>query len=339
MKNQELRSSLIKSGIIMILFIFFIYSFAAVDSGGVAGTIGSIFSGILFLIGLALAVTVSILVMFGIYFGILYMYNPETCKKTYDEFKTKVAESAKSLSSTCSSKSSLSKTVIPPKSDKDQSPLQSYQDRLDSQLSGLQNSVASLEKILNTVSSSVVVAAEEIAKLDERANSVEEKLESKATTDSVDEAAKKLACDITALQGSVKPLADNISELEITLSTLSSKANTTDKELQEDPTESALSEIKDELATMKKTIESLSNQPPQETTAAEETSHRILSYFSRKSDTKTFIALVSEAVAKEMTYAQVDTFINDSLSAEASEVIAAHPSLTKDYIRTCRQND
>jgi len=47
MKNQELRSSLIKSGIILVLCVFFIYSFASGDSGGVTGTIGSLFSRIL----------------------------------------------------------------------------------------------------------------------------------------------------------------------------------------------------------------------------------------------------------------------------------------------------
>jgi len=39
-----------------------------------------------------------------------------------------------------------------------------------------------------------------------------------------------------------------------------------------------------------------------------------------------------------MTYAQVGEFLNDSLSDDASDVIADHPSLTKDYIRICRQN-
>jgi len=322
----------------MILIVFFIYSFAAHDSGGVTGTIVSIFSDLLFLIGLAFAVAVSVLVMFGIYFGILYMYNQDTCKNTYDEFKIKVAELSKSLCSSCSSKYSSSKTDSSPISDEEQSPLPSYQDRLDNQLSSLQSSVASLEKTLNTVSSSVVATAEEITKLNERANSVEEELESKATTNSVDEAAKKLAGDITALQGSLKPLADKVSELETALSTLKSEEDDPDKDLQK-TVDSAISGIKNELATMKEAIESLSNQPPEETDATEDTNHRILSYFNKKSDEKKFTALVTEAVGKEMTYAQVDKFLNDSLSAEASEVIATHPSLTKDYIRTCRQND
>jgi peptidoglycan hydrolase CwlO-like protein len=334
MKNQELRSSLIQSGILIIVCIFFIYSFAVGDSGGVSGTLGSIFSGILFLSGLALAVVVSVLVMFGIYFGILYMYNQDTCKETYGEFKTKISESAKSLCSSCGSTCSSSQEIAPPINDQALDPLRSNQDRLGSQLSDLQSSVASLEKTLNTVSSSVITTAEEIAKLDERANSVDEVLEGKATTDSVDEAAKRFGGDITALQGSVKPLADKVSELETALSTSGS-----DEDDLQEKIDNAIGGINDELATLKKAIENLAAQPPVETASSEDSSHRILSYFSSKSDEKKFIALVTKAVEKEMTYAQVGEFLNDSLSAEAAEVIADHPSLTKDYIRLCRQND
>lgn len=340
MKNQELRSSLYKSGIILVVLVFLIYAFAAPDSGGITGTIASLFSGILFLVGLIFAVAVSIVVMFGIYFGILYMYDKDTCSKTYDEFKTKVADLSKSCGCSCHSICTPSKKVAPPISDEDLNPLRSTQDKLTRQLATLQNSVASLEKTLSTVSSSITGTTEEIAKLDERAKSVEETLESKATTDSVDDTVKKLAGDITTLQGSVKPLADKISELESSLSSLGSEEDDTDNELQE-TVNNAVSGIKDELAAMKKAIESLSNQPSEKEEAQDEedTRHRILSYFSKKSDEKKFVALVAEAVGKEMTYAQVGEFLNDSLSAEACEVIDDHPSLTKDYIRICRQND
>jgi predicted nucleic acid-binding Zn-ribbon protein len=338
MKNRELRSSLIKSGIILILSIFFIYSFAVDDSGGVTGTIASIFTGILFLIGLALAIVVSVLVMFGIYFGILYMYNRDICKQTYDEFTVKVTELAKSLNCSCGSKCFSSKTVAPPISDEDLKPLRNYQDKLGSQLSNLQNSVASLEKTLNTVSSSVSVTTDGIANLDNRANSVEEELKNKAGTDSINEATKKLTSDITTLQSSLKPLADKVSGLETSLSTLSSEEDDTDRELQE-TLDSSISGIKDELTTMKKAIEDISNLSPKKTKVTEETNHRILSYFTKKSDEENFIALVTEAIGKDMTYAQVGEFLNDSLSAEASEIIAEHPSLTKDYIRVCRQKD
>ena len=321
MKNIELRSSLYKSGIILILLVFFIYAFAATDSGGVTGTIGSLFSGILFILGLVVAVAVSVLVMFGIYFGILYMYDKETCNKTYAEFKTKVTDLSQSCGCSCHYPSAPSKDIVPPISDSDLNPLRSNQDQLTGQLSGLLSSVASLEKTLSSVSSSVAGTTEEISKLEERANSVEETLESTATTDSVDNAAKKLGADIMTLQTAVKPLADKISELEISLSTLSSEADDddTDNELQQN-VNNAIDGIKDEPASMQKTIENLASQPSEKDITPDEegSSHRILSYFSKKNDEKKFVKLVNEAVAKEMTYAQIGEFLNDSLSTEAA---------------------
>ncbi len=340
MKNQELRSSLYKSGIILILFVFFIYAFAVTDSGGITGTISSLFSAILFLIGLVVAVAVSIVVMFGIWFGTLYMYDKDTCSKTYDEFKAKMANVSKSCGCSSDTTRSISKKAAPPTRDLDLTPLQNKQDALGSQLTTLQDNVAALEKGISTVSSSIALTTDGIATLGDRADSVEESLESKATKEAVDDASKKLSSDIAALQGSVKPLIDKISELESNVSALGNDEKNTDDDLKE-TVNTAVSGIKDELAAMKNAIESLSAQPsiiegePEE----EDTSHRILSYFSKKNDEKKFVAVVAEAVSQGMTYAQVGELLNDSLSASASEVIDDHPSLTKDYIKICRQNN
>ena len=337
MKNQELQSSLVKSGIILILLVFFIYAFAVGDSGGVTGAISSLFSGILFIIGLVIAVLVSIAVMFGIYFGILYLYDAETYTKTYDEFKVKLADSSKFISSSCATKCSSKKETVVPISDEDLNPLRSNQDKLGSQLTGLQDSVASLEKTLGSVSSSITGATEEIAQLDEKVASAAEELESKATTESVDEATKKLATDITALQGSVKPLNDKLTELETTLSSLGSDDEGSEDDLQE-KVDTAISGIKAELATMKSSIESLASQPAAVSSEVDEDKHKILSYFTKKNDENKFIKLVNDAVEKGMTYAQAGEFLSDSLSADAKKVIDGHPSLTKDYIKICRQN-
>jgi predicted nucleic acid-binding Zn-ribbon protein len=349
MKNRELQSSLVKSGIILILCIFFIYAFAADDSGGVTGTISSLFSATLFLIGLTVAIAVSIAVMFGIYFGILFLYDAETCSKTYAEFKDKFADSTKFISSACATKCSSKKAaVVATLSDEDLSPLRSNQDKLGSQISGLQDSVAGLEKTLSSVSSSITGATEEIAKLDEKVASAGEELESKATTASVEEATKNLTADITAIQGSVKPLSDKLAELETTLASMGTEDDSSDDDLQE-KVDTAISGMKKELATMQSSIKSLAAAPPAAAAPAakkakpaakkaEEAPHKILSYFKKKADENKFVKLVDEAVKEGMTYAQVGDFLNESLSAEASKVTSGHPSLTKDYIKTCRKN-
>ncbi len=337
MKNKELQSSLIKSGILTLLFIFFIYAFAVGDSGGVGGTICSIFSGALFLLGLIVAVAVSIIVMFGIYFGILYLFDVKICKKTYAEFKTKLAASSKAFSGSCGSKcSTQAETVIVPISDEDLKPLRSSQASLSNQLSGLENSVSSIEKTLSTVSASVADVSVEISELGNRAATLEEELQGKASTTAIDDSAKKLAADISALQNSVKPLGDKISELESTLSAPPGDDDDTSDDLQE-TLDTAINDIKNELKGMQKSISSLASQPQEQPVETKEPEHKLLAYFSNKDDEKQFITLVNEAVAKEMTYAQAGEFLTDSLSKEAVKVITGHPSLTKDYIKVCRQ--
>ncbi len=338
MKNLELRSSLYKSGIILILFVFLIYSFAGSNSGGITGTIGSLFSGILFLLGLILAVAVSVLVMFGIYFGILYIYDKDTCSKTYDEFKSKVGNLSGSCGCSFHSTCSPSEELIQPISDEDLNPLRNNQKNLDNQLSDLQRNVQSLEKTLSTLLLSIAGTAEEMTNLKERANSVEESLEGKATSDAVADTATKLGSDIAALQTSVKPLAEQLAEVETSLSALSSEKDNTDNQLQES-VDTAINSIKDELASLRTSIESHPDQLSKKVASSDEETgiHRILSYFGSKSDEKKFVDLVAQAVGEEMTYAQTGGLLNDSLSAEAAEIIADHPSLTKDYIRLSRQ--
>lgn len=339
MKNQELQSALNKSGIFMVLCIFFIYAFAVGDSGGITGTIGSIFSGILFLLGLIFAVAVSVIVMFGIYFGILYMYDKEVCKKTYGEFKTKLDECSKSCKSKCGTKCSTStapETVAVALNDEDLTPLSSNQNKLDNQLSELQSNVSTLEQTLNTVSSSVADVTAEMSKLDSKAATIEEELQNKATTSAIDDSAKKLTGEITTIQNSIKPLSDKISEIETTLSSLPGEGEDKGDELQK-KLDTTVNGMKGELKAMQEAIKALATQPEKKSAETNKPEHKLLAYFSNKNDEKQFVTLVNEAVAKEMTYAQAGEFLNDSLSKEASKVISGHPSLTKDYIKVIRK--
>lgn len=336
MKNLELRASLIKSGILLGLCIFFIYAFAAGDSGGIGGTIASLFSGLIFLVGLAVALIVSVLVLIGIYFGILSMYDKDVCKKTYEEFKDKVAALSGPLGAKCCSRSEEVATA--PVSDEELTPLRTAQNRQDSQLTSLQDGVDSVTATLSSLSASVNALKEELANMEVKATTVEEALENKASVDSVDDSAKKLAADISGLQNTITPLSDKLTQLEETLAT-SEPAEEEESDILQEKIDQAVGGLQSELAAVKESIaEIVQAQPATEDEAtSNEESHRILSYFTNKNDQKKFVALVDEAVAKGMTYAQVAEFLDDSLSAKATGIISDHPSLTKDYIRDIRQ--
>ena len=337
MKNLELRSALIKSVILIGLCIFLVYAFAVADSGGITGTIGSLFSGAIFIAGLALALIVSVIVMFGIYFGIIYMYDKDVCRKTYDEFKDKVgglkSNYSESMGLVCCSGS---ETEPPgPLVNEDFSLLRDNQDTLNAQFTALTGSVESIEKMCNGLSASVKGIAEELEKLGTRAATVEEELENRAPVSSLEESSQKLTADIASLEKSFQPMNDKLAEIEKTLSEMGSSDEDTGDAVQE-KIDNAVSGLQADLKTLQESVANISQAPLQQESEGD-APHRILSYFTDKKDEKKFIALVEEAVAKEMTYAQAGDLLNESLSAEAAKVIAEHPSLTKDYIKVCRQ--
>lgn len=338
MRNQELKSSIIKSGLFLMLLVIFIYSFAVEASGGLLGTIGSVFSGLIFLLGLLFAIAVSIVAMFAIYFGILSMYDKSICDKTYGEFKEKLNAFTKTISDTCGSKcASLQKTVTETTKEDNTNTLLDQQKGLTSQFSGLQNSVNSLKQQLSDVSSSVTEVTAGLGRLDSRTIIIEEALANKAEASAIEDTAKQLTADVAALQESVKPINDTIAKLDTAMSAMSGEDNDAEKVLQE-KLDTAISGIKEELSAMQQNIANLASDPQKDTDTNSVTiDHKILAYFSSDDDKNQFVTIVNEAVNKEMTYAQAGDYLNKSLSDAASEVIDKHPSLTKDYIKVCRK--
>lgn len=334
MKNLELRSSLIKSGILIGLFIFFIYAFAVGDSGGISGTVGSLFAAVTFIIGLCLALVVSVIVIFGIYFGILYLYNAEVCKTVFAELKEKLTTMASQYS--CGSCCSIKPTEITPTLTTDViTPLQTSQNKLATQLAATDSNLDSLQKTVSSLNAAISSANEELVALSEKADAMQEDLENKATSDAIADSTKKLGTNINS---SIKPLNDKITSLEETVAALATdnEDEKIDDAAVQEKIDKAVAGLQKELRAIK---ESIANTGSKTDSAAntDESGHRILEYFSNAKDEKKFITLVKEKVSPDMTYAQVDEFLVESLSKGAAAILADHPSLTKDYIRTFRQ--
>lgn len=63
----------------------------------------------------------------------------------------------------------------------------------------------------------------------------------------------------------------------------------------------------------------------------------IFTYIEKQDDQSLFIEKVHEALAQEMTYAQIDQYLTSSLPQELDKIIKDHPALTKNYIRNLRR--
>ncbi len=344
MKNQELRSSLIKSAIILILSIFFIYAFASGDSGGISGTIGSIFSAVVFLIGLTLALIVSVAVLFGIYFATLYYYKPETCSSTYAEMKAKIGELSESMGCRCccaptpltSSGNTTSATTVTEERNK-------RPDALENQITETLQILSILQGQLDASGSATKEAGVQIVTIETRLSSIEDDLANRPTSETMDAAANQVSGELEKFQKSLSTMQGSISGIESGLAALKNSAEEDTEDTQHQKMDTAVTDIREELSTLRTAIASLNDASStaasrKEETADKDSEHRILSYFVTKDDAEQFTSKVVAAVDKGMTYAEIGEFLDDSLSVEACDVIADHPSLTKDYIRTCRQS-
>ncbi len=334
MKNLELRSSLIKSGLLLGIFIFLIYAFAVDDSGGIGGTIGSLFAGVTFLIGLSIAIVVSVAIMFGVYFGILYLYNPAISAKTFAELKVCISDVSEQLCSCDSCGISVATSVTPVITADDLQPLQAAQDTLSGQLSNVGSTVDSIQKTLTALNASISTAQESIDAIGEKTATIEEEIGNKAPADAIEDVSKKLTADIATIKTMVQPLSDKIASLEETVAGIDPTSGS-------EETNKAIEALQKDLEALKKKLAEKEAKTESAVTAdketTEDTDHKILSYFTKKADEKKFVTLVKDSVEQNMTYAQVDEYLNKSLSKAAAKVISEHPSLTKDYIRECRQ--
>lgn len=63
----------------------------------------------------------------------------------------------------------------------------------------------------------------------------------------------------------------------------------------------------------------------------------IFTYIEKKDDQSLFIEKVQEALVQEMTYAQIDDYLTNSLPVELDKIIKDHPKLTRNYIRNLRR--
>jgi uncharacterized membrane protein len=88
----------------------------------------------------------------------------------------------------------------------------------------------------------------------------------------------------------------------------------------------------DQLKQMASDIDAL-----REKTALPEVVAGILSYIDRPEDRELLTGKAEEAVARGMTYAQIDEFFEKSLSPDVFEVLKSHPRLTKDFIRSVKK--
>ncbi|WP_419176898.1 hypothetical protein [Desulfosediminicola sp.] len=297
MKNNEFRTPLIQSGVLLVAIVLIISMVPSGEGTGAGGFIGAAVSGffslILFLIALTLAIGVSIAVLIAIFIGAIALQSPERASSLYAETKQRFLNLLQNAAAG-SSATDVSDTGIS----------QEDYDTMKNELVSLQGAN---QKLQNNVS----------------------------TLNSKNEQLQEDLHGLTLMVDELKESEKKINELIQNLSTKVDEDPDSAIKDQIHKLEEMYAKTNENISNLAGRIESIESSSAK--TAVGSHSSGIFQYIESEDDKKLFSDKIQEGVSQELTYAQFDSFLSEALPAQLDKIIKDHPSLTKDYIRSMRK--
>jgi chromosome segregation ATPase len=308
MKKTEFSTPLIQSaavlGGVLVLFAIVASSGANGSEGGVLSVIFGIGNLILFGIGMVIAVLFSIAVLIAIFLAAVAMVDTEQASQMYSDLKKNFALNAIAFSKQCSDNNSSAIGVTKEECDQMKQKIDQLQDEnmvLQNNIKGLTEDNALLQGNVENLSAENLVVNSKIEELSVEVENLQ--ASEKEIKDLIDAMAEKIqAGPDRDLKDQVKKLEQPLADTQSEISLLIERLNTLESGLKQVPTSG------------------------------------IFTYIETEEDQSLFIQKVEEALAQEMTYAQIDVYLTENLSADLDKIIKEHPALTKKYIRNLRKD-
>lgn len=298
MKNNEFRTPLIQSGALLVAIVFIISLIPSGDGMSVGSVIGALFTGVFRIILFLLALSLAVVISITVLVGIFIAAVALQSPERAAEIYTGTKTRVSELIQDLLACRSISTESA------DTGISQEEYDQMKSTVSSLQSTNVQLQIDISS-------------------------LQSRNT---------QLQDDIHGLTRMVDDLKDSETKIKDLISQLSAKVEAepdSDLKNQIQKLEEMVGKTTENLASLAGRIESLEESATQPATGA--LSGGIFSYIVKDDDRALFISKIEEGTAKEMTYAQFDEFLTESLPAELDKILKEHPSLTKDYIRSMRK--
>ncbi len=352
MKSSLMRAPLIKSAAVLVLFGLLVYFTGTSAEGSVWGSLGMVVMTIIRLIqwgiGMVLGIALCLAVLIGIFLGAVAMVDRDVSAGMY---RGVLATLATWVEPVLLSVQSVSKCEAA-KTDKDKfaTPLNADVEVVDSaELNKVTDAQADLGVKLEALTAKLEALEATTSSLTSTEDLAVVAAELKASTETLTE----LQQSVTALESSVSDASQQlqgvasektVNELAARLEGLEKKETAEPVDLQ--PFETRLDTMQSELAALqvkpaqnrkKKVVEKPKQAQESPNEAEKGYEHRLFSYFEDVADKKELKELVEETLKKDMTYAQIMSFLVQKMGAKKGEIISDHPSLAKDYIRQCRR--
>jgi len=323
MNRHDLKNPLVQSGALLLVAFLLISIVAGSDSGGIWGSISALISGlfsaVIFIIALSVAITLSIAVIVGIYIAAVSMYSVDKGRDLIDQIKGSLSSVSSKLGEFKNTRKNVPEAV-------------STKPAGDSL-----SSAAAPTEVTSTASARHVAPNHQTD-----SGTVEEKINAFDTQlHQVAQATMAGGAQLETLQRRV----DALSESAATEARLVAAVEETQQAVRE-----RLDELSAGLETNKTALENLAQQFGEklealqqdvislhEKTSVPELISGILSYIDTQEDRDLVTEKAEEAISRNMTYSQIDDFFKDSLPPAVYEELAAHPRLTKDFLRSIKK--
>ena len=372
MKSNQLRSPLISSAILLAVFSLIVYFTLTSPEGSVLNSFGSIVALLLriiqVVIGLGLALIVSLAVLIGIFLGAVALVNPSTSSRMFEALRQAIRSWLAPLAGLLKSKkgeklkeerdafgatlkTDFSRMVAPVKKE-----LAAVQGNFDNKVSALRGKLSEVEESIagkasieqvETVTAEVAAVSETLTGTEASVKTLAAKVEQVGAPDS-GQILGDLPSRLEALEHKEDPEAIDLQAIEEKISGLQAEITRATQPLEEKiaALTSEIIELKAAPAEKKSTAKSEVAATKEEQKGAsaatsvpeaDDGEHRLLTYFTDAAEKKKIEDLVGQTLKKDMTYAQVTKFLVKKMGKDGGKIIREHPSLVKDYIRQCRR--
>ncbi|SDP73351.1 hypothetical protein [Desulforhopalus singaporensis] len=308
MQNNKFKTPLLQSAAILVIVVVLVVSAGSSDSGASAGGIVTLLSGIgntiLFVIGMAIALTLSIALLIGIFLAAVAMVDSDQASQMYSGLKKNFSLNAARLSGQCCNQNLVEPSISEEEYQHMKQTISALQDSNSALLTKIRQLTGDNESLQSGLQS---VRSENSQRLEQ----IEQLNEVVATLKESEQKTKDLVAELTAKVEKIsisQEVKDQLDKLKL---------------LQE--------QTRGEIDTILQRINSL------EDSAKSGSSEGIFAYIEKDEDKKIFAEKIEEAVILEMTYAQIDEHLTESLSPELDKIVKDHPTLTKTYIRSVRE--
>ncbi|MCW5199689.1 hypothetical protein VU05_03090 [Desulfobulbus sp. F1] len=365
MKANALRKPLINTAVVLVFFIVLLSISIANPATTALGSFGLIIlaglRALQLFVGLSVALIFCLAFLFAIFFGAVALANPDTAARMYGEFRQTLAAWLGEIIPACKKKTQQHVDLEPMR--------QELKQELQADLAAIQTQLHATRELLGG----------KIEQLSSRIDVLETMTTQMANTGEVEALSKEVKGAVASLAGiegavnsmkvCVEQTAQQILQMspEKVLGDVPERLRTLEqhqpKVIDITPLENDIAVMQQELAFVREKAdkvllaaapetvlvqepvlvvaepEQVAAQQVEVQTGSAEEEHRILSYFDNHADKQKFIELADAALEKGLNHKQVIDYLVRGLGQQKGKIISSHPSLIKDYIKSCRRND